>query len=75
MTNITDVKKFLKDNPEFGKAFHDHFEARREELISMPWVCHALGMDKKAIAVSAFIQEEILNDFGLKSISRKLDNG
>jgi hypothetical protein len=72
---IEDVKKFLKDNPDFGKAFHDHFEQRREELIAMPWICHALGMDKKATAVSAFIQEEILNDFGLKSISRKLDKG
>jgi len=72
---IEDVKKFLKDNPDFGKAFHDHFEQRREELIAMPWVCHALGMDEKAAAVSAFIQEEILNDFGLKSISRKLDKG
>jgi hypothetical protein len=72
---IEDVKKFLKDNPEFGKAFHDHFEQRREELISMPWVMHAIGMDKKAQVAAAFIQEEILNDFGLKAISRRLDRG
>ena len=72
---IEDVKKFLKDNPDFGKAFPDHFEQRREELISLPWIQHQLGMDKKAQACAAFIQEEILNDFGLKSISRKLDKG
>jgi hypothetical protein len=70
---IEDVKKFLKDNPEFGKAFHDHFEARREELLALPWICHALGMDKKAQIAASFIQEEILNDFGLKSISRRLE--
>jgi hypothetical protein len=72
---IQDVKKFLQDNPEFGKAFHDHFEQRREELIAVPWLQHQLGLDKKAIANAAFIQDELLNEFGLKSISRKLDNG
>lgn len=72
---IEDVKKFLADNPDFGKAFHDHFERRRDELIAVPWIQHQLGLDKKAIANAAFIQDEILNDFGLKSVSRKLDNG
>lgn len=71
---ISDVKKLLReDYPEYGKALHDHFEARREELIALPWVMHALQMDKKAQICAGFIQTEILEDFGLKHISRVLE--
>jgi len=71
--SINDVKKLLKDNPEFGKAFHDYFENRREELISVPWVSHQPEMNKKCQMMAAFIQDEILNEFGLKTISRRLE--
>ena len=71
---LSDLKKFLRDDyPEYGKAFYDHFEKRREELIALPWVMHALGMDKKAQVVSAFIQDELLNEFDLKRVSRVLE--
>jgi len=69
---INDVKKFLRDNPEFGAAFHDYFETRREELISIPWVQKKLGMNKESAIIAAFIQDEILNEFGLKPVSRQM---
>lgn len=71
---LAELKKFLReDYPEYGKALHDHFERRREELIAIPWVSSQLGLDKKAIANASFIQDEILNDFGLKEVSRRLE--
>jgi len=71
-TGINDVKKFLRDNPEFGAAFHDYFETRREELIAVPWVSHNPDMNKKCQMIAAFIQDEILNEFGLKAVSRQM---
>ena len=73
---LQDLKKLLRDDyPEYGKAFHDYFETRREELIAMPWVSHNPDMNRKCQINAAFIQDEILNEFGLKKISRILDNG
>ena len=72
--NINDVKELLRNNPEFGAAFHDYFETRREELISFPWVSHNPDMSRKCQIIAAFIQTEILGDFGLKDISRKFGN-
>ena len=71
---INEVKKFLRDNPEFGAAFHDYFETRREELIAVPWVSHKPDMNKKWQMIAAFIQDEILNEFGLKSVSRQMSS-
>jgi len=68
---INDVKKLLRDNPEFGAAFHDYFETRREELIAVPWVSHNPEMNRKCQMIAAFIQDEILNEFNLKTVSRK----
>ena len=71
---INEVKKFLRDNPEFGAAFHDYFETRREELIAVPWVSHKPEMNKKCQMIASFIQDEILNEFGLKSVSRQMSS-
>lgn len=68
---INDVKRLLRENPEYGAAFHDYFETRREELIAVPWVSHNPEMNRKCQMIAAFIQTEILGDFGLKSVSRK----
>jgi len=68
---LSEVKQFLHNNPEIGAKFHNYFEARREELIAIPWVQKKLGMNKEAAIVAAFIQTEILDDFGLKAVSRK----
>ncbi len=73
-TGINDVKKFLRDNPEFGAAFHDYFETRREELIAVPWIAKKLGMNKESAICAAFIQDEILNEFGLKAVSRQMSS-
>lgn len=70
---FTEFKQFLNANPEHAKAFHDYYETRREELIAVPWVQSALGLDKKAQICAAFIQDEILNEFGLKHTSRVLE--
>lgn len=71
MKTISDVKQLLKDNPEYGKAFHDYFEARREELIATTWVSRLTGEDKKCQIAASFIQNEVLDDFDLKDISIK----
>jgi len=71
-TSINDVKKLLRDNPEFGVAFHDYFETRRQELIAVPWVSHNPQMNKKCQMIAAFIQDEILNEFNLKSVSKRV---
>ena len=71
---IQDVKKLLRDDyPEYGKAFHDYFETRREELIATPWVSHNPHMNAKCQMNAAFIQDEILSEFGLKRVSRILE--
>ncbi len=71
---LNDLKKFLKESyPEYGKAFYDHFEERREELIAVPWVSHNPSLNAKCQMNAAFIQDEILNDFGLKRVSRLLE--
>lgn len=68
--NISKIKKFLQDNPEVGVAFFDYYEQRREELIAVPWTSHNPAMNAKCQIVAAFIQEEILNDLGLKEVAR-----
>lgn len=71
MSNQETIKKFLHANPEVGAAFYDHWEKRREELISVPWTSHNPELNTKCQVVAAFINEELLNDFGLKEVSRK----
>ena len=68
---INDVKRLLRENPEYGAAFHDYFETRREELIAVPWVSHNPEMNRKCQMIAAFIQDEVLNEFGLKQVSRQ----
>jgi len=72
--SINDVKKLLRNNPEYGAAFHDYFETRREELIAVPWVSHNSEMNRKCQMMAAFIQDEILNEFNLKDVSRGFAN-
>jgi len=72
--SINDVKKLLRNNPEYGAAFHDYFETRREELIAVPWVSHNAEMNRKCQMMAAFIQDEILNEFNLKDVSRGFAN-
>jgi len=72
--SINDVKSLLRANPEYGAAFHDYFETRREELIALPWVSHNPEMNRKCQVVAAFIQDELLNEFKLKDVSRKFKN-
>ena len=69
---INDVKKLLRDNPQFGAIFHDYFENRREELLAVPWVSHNPQLNQKCQLMASFIQDEILNEFGLKDVSRQL---
>lgn len=69
--SIHDVITLLKENPEYGRAFYEHFEELRESLISARWRSVNPIYDKKCAAVESFVQEEILNQFGLKGLSRK----
>lgn len=68
---ITEVIKFLKANPEFGRAFHEYFEDMRDELIAAKWTRVDPQFDKKCHIAAEFIQSKILNDFGLKPLSRR----
>ena len=68
---ITDVIKFLKANPEFGRAFHEYFEDLREELIAVKWTRVDPGFSNKCNIAAEFIQSKVLNDFDLKSLSRR----
>jgi hypothetical protein len=72
---INDVKKLLRDNPEYGAAFHDYFETRREELMSVPWVANDDALSRKCSLMAGFIQDELLNEFGLKDVSRNAGKG
>lgn len=72
---ISDVKKLLRDNPEYGAAFHDYFETRREELMAVPWVANDDALSRKCSLMAGFIQDELLNEFGLKDVSRNLGKG
>jgi hypothetical protein len=71
MKTIQDVKQLLKDNPEYAKAFHDYFEVRREELLAVPWTSRDPNEHKKCWMIASFIQNEVLDDFGLKDLSIK----
>jgi hypothetical protein len=70
MENITTVIKFLRDNPEFGRAFHEHFEDRRDDLIGVKWTRSDPELSRKCNIGAEMIQAEILDMFDLKSLSR-----
>ena len=72
---INDVKKLLRDNPEYGAAFHDYFETRREELMAVPWVANDDALSRKCSLMAGFIQDELLNEFDLKDVSRNHGKG
>jgi len=68
---IVDVIAFLKSNPEFGRAFHEYFEDKRDELISVQFHRNDPLFDKKCHISAQFIQSAILDEFQLKSLSRR----
>jgi len=68
---ISDVIKLLKSNPEYGRAFYEHFEDLRDHLISVKWTRTDPGFSNKCNIGAEFIQHNILDVFGLKSLSRK----
>jgi hypothetical protein len=70
MSNINDVIKFLKANPEMGRALHEYFEDRREELIAAKWKISDPFFSHKANIGAEVLQAEVLNLFDLKSLSR-----
>ncbi len=69
--DITDAIKLLKDNPEYGRAFHEHFEDLRDHLISVKWTRTDPEYSRKCNIAAEFIQHNILDMCGLKSLSRK----
>jgi hypothetical protein len=68
---INDVIKLLKNNAEHGRAFHEHFEDVREQLLAEPWRRNDTHYQKSCQIAAAFIQAEILDQFNLKSLSRR----
>lgn len=66
-----DVLIMFKEFPEMGAAFYNHFETKREELISVPWFRIDKLFDKKCQIAAQFIQSEILDSSGLKHLTRK----
>lgn len=69
--DYSDVLKFFQSNHELGAAFYNHWEARREELISLPWYRLDKFFDKKCQIAAQFIQAEVLDSSGLKGLTRK----
>jgi len=69
--SVQDVIKLLKDNPEYGRAFHEYFEDMRDELIAVKWTRTDPNFDKKCHIGAEFIQSSILNTFNLKELSRR----
>ncbi len=69
--DYSDVLKFFRDSPEMGAAFYAHFEAKREELIALPWYRLDRFFDKKCQIAAQFIQAEILDASGLRDLTRK----
>lgn len=69
--SIDDVIKLLKDNPEYGRAFYEHYEDLRDHLIGVKWTRTDPGFSEKCNVAAEFVQADILNVFGLKSLSRK----
>ena len=69
--DYSDVLKFFQSNQELGAAFYNHWEARREELISLPWYRLDKFFDKKCQIAAQFIQAEVLDSSGLKALTRK----
>ena len=68
---IADVIKLLRDNPEYGRAFYEYFEDKRDELISAQFTRTDPGFDKKCHISAQFVQNQILDEFKLKSLSRR----
>jgi len=68
---ISDVIKFLKENPDYGRAFYEHYEDMRDELIAVKWSRTDPNFDKKCHIGAEFIQAQILDAFQLKSLSRR----
>ena len=68
---IGDVMKLLRDNPEYGIAFHKHFAERRDSLMSDAWATGSDNFDMKAVAAALFISEEILASFGLEDLDKR----
>lgn len=65
------VIKLLRANPEEGRAFYEHFEVLREELIASKWGSVNPLYSRKCNIAAEFIQAEVLNQFNLKDLSRK----
>lgn len=71
MASRDKIKDFLTNNPEIGAEFHNYWVKRREELLSVPWVSHNPSLNAKSQMIASFIQNELIDDFGLHEIAKK----
>jgi hypothetical protein len=68
---ISDVIQLLRDNPDFGIAFHNYFEEQRDSLLSSAWNQGSDDYDKKAVSAAMYITDEILATFNLTDLARR----
>lgn len=68
---INDVIKLLRDNPEFGMAFHNHFADKVLELNRSGWAQGAEYSDAKHVWGAQCITREVLDEFNLFDLVRK----
>lgn len=62
---ISDVIKLLRDNPEFGAAFHNHYQDKVLELARAGWCQGTEYSDAKHVWGSQCITREILDEMNL----------
>lgn len=70
MDDLAKLKEFLRSNPEIGRIFHEYFEDKRDELISVKWTRADPELSRKCNIGAEMIQHEVLDLFDLKDLSR-----
>ena len=68
--NIADVVKLLRDNPEFGIAFHKYFEDKIIQLNRAGWSVGSDYADKKHVWGAQCLTAEVLDEFNLWDLVR-----
>lgn len=68
--NIADVVKLLRDNPEYGIAFHKYFEDKILQLNRAGWGCGTEYADKKHVWGAQCLTTEVLDEFNLWDLVR-----